>query len=300
MHIRGQLVTVLALLLTLSWASPAEEVTLQHKGLTLNANLMLAEDKTLSDGVLLVVHGTLAHNRMEIVKTLQELLQEAGLNSLAISLGLGLNNRQGMYDCATPHTHRHEDAVDEIGAWLKWLDKRGAGQVVLVGHSRGGNQAAWYASEDPSPKLKGLVLIAPGTRGPGEEPAHYQKRFKKPLAPVLQSAQSQLRAGKGDAMMTHVDFLYCEDTSATAASFVSYHAEEPRMNTPALTERITVPILVFIGSEDEVLKGLESKFAPYADEQNVQLMVIDGAGHFFRDLYAEEVVEAIAEFIENL
>ncbi len=67
MHIRGQLVTVLALLLTLSWPSPAEEVTLQHKGLTLNANLMLAEDKTLSDGVLLVVHGTLAHNRMEIV-----------------------------------------------------------------------------------------------------------------------------------------------------------------------------------------------------------------------------------------
>ena len=300
MHIRGQLVTVLALLLTLSWASPAEEVTLQHKGLTLNANLMLAEDKTLGDGVLLVVHGTLAHNRMEIVKTLQELLQEAGLNSLAISLGLGLNNRQGMYDCATPHAHRHEDAVDEIGAWLKWLDKRGAGQVVLVGHSRGGNQAAWYASEDPSPKLKGLVLIAPGTRGPGEEPAHYRKRFKKPLAPVLKTAQSQVRAGKGDAMMTHVDFLYCEDTSATAASFVSYHAEEPRMNTPALTARITVPILVFIGSEDKVLQGLESKFAPYADEQNVQLMVIDGAGHFFRDLYAEEVVEAIAEFIENL
>ena len=234
MHILVRLLAVLGLLFVLSWTASAEEVTLKHKGLVLNANLVLAEDKTLGDGVMLIVHGTLAHNRMEIITTLQELLQESGTNSLAINLGLGLSSRHGMYDCATPHTHRHEDAVEEIGAWLNWLSAQGAGDVVLVGHSRGGNQVAWYAAEQELGEIKALVLIAPGARGPEEEPKRYQKRFGQPLGPVLRDAQSRVQAGKADAMMTHVNFLYCEDTSATAASFISYHAEEARMNTPAL------------------------------------------------------------------
>ena len=300
MRARLRLPFVVVLFLAVFCTAQAEEVKLQHKGLDLNANLALAEDKALSDGVLLMVHGTLAHGRMEIMSTLQELLQEAGISSLAINLSLGLSNRHGMYDCATPHTHRHEDAVAEIGAWLKWLDARGAGDVVLLGHSRGGNQATWYAAEHASPKLKGLVLIAPAARGPDEEPGRYQKRFKKPLAPVLADARSKVEAGKGDAMMTRVNFLYCEETSASAASFVSYHGEEPRMNTPELIPGIDIPVIVFVGSEDDVTRGLESKLASHVDDQKVRLTVIDGADHFFRDLYAEEVVEELEEWLEDV
>ena len=42
-------------------AAEAKEVTFQHKGLTLNANLELAVDKTLADGVILITYGGLAH-----------------------------------------------------------------------------------------------------------------------------------------------------------------------------------------------------------------------------------------------
>ena len=42
-------------------AAEAKEVTFQHKGLTLNANLGLAVDKTLADGVILITYGGLAH-----------------------------------------------------------------------------------------------------------------------------------------------------------------------------------------------------------------------------------------------
>ena len=51
-----------------------------------------------------------------------------------------------MYDCATPHTHRHADAVEEIGAWLGWLQSQGVAKVALLGHSRGGNQTARFAA----------------------------------------------------------------------------------------------------------------------------------------------------------
>jgi hypothetical protein len=43
----------------------AEEVKLSHKGLSLNANLVLAENKKLKDGVVVMTHATLAHNKME-------------------------------------------------------------------------------------------------------------------------------------------------------------------------------------------------------------------------------------------
>ncbi len=77
----------------------AEEVTNAYNKLTLNANLELAEGKTLQNGVVLIVHGLLAHNKMEIVETTQQALLENGLNSLAINLGLGIDNRHGFYDC---------------------------------------------------------------------------------------------------------------------------------------------------------------------------------------------------------
>ena len=103
----------------------AEEIKLQQGGITLNANLEQAEDSWPTGPVVLLTHGTLAHNGMEIIATLQQLLRDNGVSSLALSLGLGLSDRHGMYDCQTPHTHHHTDALDEIGYWLAWLKSQG-------------------------------------------------------------------------------------------------------------------------------------------------------------------------------
>ncbi|MGI9383086.1 MAG: hypothetical protein ACR2PO_08015, partial [Methyloligellaceae bacterium] len=120
----------------------AEEVSIEHKGLALLGSLEVADGASLAqDGAVLLVHGTLAHHRMEIMATLQALLKERGLNSLAITLSLGLDRRQGMYDCGLTHRHRHSGAQAEIAAWVAWLQARGAGAITLLGHSRGGNQA---------------------------------------------------------------------------------------------------------------------------------------------------------------
>ena len=58
-------------------ASHAGEVTLAQGAITLNARLELADGKTLKDGVILMTHGTLAHNGMEIIQTLQGLMPKA-------------------------------------------------------------------------------------------------------------------------------------------------------------------------------------------------------------------------------
>jgi pimeloyl-ACP methyl ester carboxylesterase len=279
--------------------SPAEEITRTIDGLTVTANLETTGEGWTDGPVLLMTHGTLAHNRMEIIRTLQQVFKDRGYSSLAINLSLGLSGRKGMYDCATPHTHRHTDALDEIGLWLEWLKARGVESTVLLGHSRGGNQTAWFAAERDEPAIKGVILIAPAVWSEEAEAADYKKRYGKALAPILADARKRVAAGRGSELMD-VDFIYCKDTRATAEAFVSYYAPDERMNTPFLVSKLKKPVLVFAGTADTVVPGLIDAMAPVTESQNVRFEVLDGADHFFRDLWAEDIGDMSTEFVQSL
>jgi alpha/beta superfamily hydrolase len=284
-------------LVTAASSALAEEVTLPHQGITLNADVELADGKTLADGVILITHGTLAHKDMELVSTLQEVLKDRGLSTLAINLGLGLDNRRGMYDCASPHRHRHTDAVAEIGAWVEWLQGQGAKEIVLMGHSRGGNQTAWYAVEHDDPVIKSVVLLAPMAEVAAEAAPSYQERHGQPLQPLLDKARVLVGEGKGETLLRDTNFLHCEDAAVTAQSFVSYYAPESRRNTVNLLPQINEHVLVIAATEDTFVPGLAAKLEPLADGQRLTLVAVEGADHFFRDLYAEEVADAMEQFL---
>ena len=288
-------------IVVLLWAGiiQAEEIKLQQGDLTLNANLEKASGNWPAGPVVLLTHGTLAHNGMEIIATLQQLLLENGVSSLALSLGLGLDDRHGMYDCKTPHRHHHTDALDEVGMWLTWLKQQGVENMVLLGHSRGGNQTAWFAAERDDPVIKKVVLIAPQTWDKDKEAADYEKKYAKPLAPVLARANDLVAKKQGDTMLENIDFIYCSDTSASASAVASYYNPEPRFDSIYLLPKIAKPVLVFVGSEDKVNQGLADRMAPAAEKEGVELVVMDGADHYFRDLYAEDLVDQVIEFIGN-
>jgi len=277
----------------------AKEVTLQHKGLTLNANLELAAGKTPADGVILITHGGLAHRDMEIITYIQKLLvTEKGYNTLAINLSLGLNNRHGMYDCKTTHRHRNDDAADEIGVWVGWLEKQGTKRVTLLGHSRGGAQTALYAAEKASPLIHSVILMAPAT-SENTSAAGYQRRYQKPLTPLLEKAQKLVKAGKGDTLLEHVDVLNCPDSSVTANSFVSYYGQDPRVDSLGLIPKISKPILIVVAGNDEIVVGLDKKVARLIDGKRVQMKIVEAADHMFRDLYADDAVDAMDAFLKG-
>ena len=151
-------------LLFLCTTATAEEVRINHQGMVLNANLERGSDNWTNGSLVLMTHGTLAHRGMEIMATLQEMLSEREVSSLAINLSLGLDDRPAaMYPCPTPHTHKHTDAEGEIGVWLKWAKNQGVKNILLLGHSRGGNQTARFAAANPDPFITRVVLIAPQT-----------------------------------------------------------------------------------------------------------------------------------------
>lgn len=277
----------------------ADEVLLKHKGLTLNAELALASGKQLADGAILITHGGLAHRDMELVTALRNQLQQKGYNTLAINLSLGLDKRHGMYDCQTTHRHRNQDAAEEIGVWVDWLKKQGATRVALLGHSRGGAQTALYAAQQNPKIVHAVALMAPAIRE-NTDPAEYQRRFQKPLAPVLEQAQKLIKTGKGNTVLEHIGLLNCADTSATANAFVSYYEQSADLDTPSLLPKLRKPTLILVGGSDEVVVDLGKKIAPLADGKRVQMKMIEGADHTFRDLYTDDAVEAVDALLKGV
>ena len=203
-------------------SSKSDEVTVTHAGLTLNAELQLAEGKGLQHGVELLAHGTLAPNGMDTIKNLSEVLNERGLNTLAINLSLGVHDRHGMHDCNIISHHKHLDALEEIAVWVEWLKSRKVGEIVLFGHSRGGNQVARYVTEKDGANLTKAVLLAPSVWSAEQAARGFMRRHGKPLAEVLARAEAQVKLGSTDQTLLGVGLLYCKNADATASSFISY------------------------------------------------------------------------------
>ncbi len=297
-------IVVTALIFGLATGRPVQAgsrtVELKINGLVALADLVVPDGGSIKERVILITHGTLAHKDMEIVEALQNALAENGVASLAHTLTLGIDKREGMYDCTKPHTHKHEDALDEIGAWLGWLKGQGAGPVTLLGHSRGGNQVAWFAAERGGEGVKKLVLMAPATgSSPSSAANSYRARYKADLDRILRKAKALVSSGKPQEIMSLPGLLYCPDAKVRAGSVLSYYGEDPRRDTPFLLPKLKVPALVIAGSADTIVPEVAKRVKPIADGEKIKLEVIDGAGHMFLDFYVEDAAELIAEFAAN-
>lgn len=289
---------VVALGVSPASAAETETVELPLNDLTLTGDLVRPDNIDMSQPVVLLVHGTFAHKDVELIEALQSALAEREVASLAVTLSLGQNRREGMWDCNQPSTHRHEDAVAEISAWVDWLGTEGYQGIVPLGHSRGGAQVAlWLARAGERADIPAVVLLAPMTEDEGTAAARYEQRFGANLADVLAEAT----AAKPDEMLEVPGLVYCSETKATAQSMLSYHAENPERDTPTLlTQGVSMPVLVISASEDEVVTDLPERLAPIVDGAKIRLETVEGADHLFLDFFAEDAADLVAEHIAAL
>lgn len=277
----------------------AEPVHLVQEGRGLDGELRLASGKSAKDGLFILVHGTLAHGRMEIMQALQAGLAERGISTLAITLSLGISDRKGMYDCAQPHRHSNAQVLREIAAWVAWAKQQGAAKIGLLGHSRGGAQVAYYAAsagDKLDSSIKKIVLVAPGTFDRKTAAQEYKARYGGDLNAVLTKAEALVAAGKGDELMTDTDFLYCPKTKVAAESFVDYHADDGRNDAPSQLAKIKRPVLLAVAGSDEVVHNLPQKLAAVPKAPGFQTITVDGADHMFKDLYGDDLADAIVKF----
>lgn len=279
----------------------AEEVKAGYKGLTVNANIELAVGKHLEDGVILITHALIQHNRMEIIRTTQDLFKEQGYSSVAINYSLNIDDRHGMFACTTPHRHIRQAALDELGFWINWLKQRGVRKIILAGHSTGANEVAMYAGLYNDPAVTHVLMITPSTADHSSNtPAGYRSHYKKDLNKVLSRAQKLIDADRGDEIMEKTDFLYCPNASVSAASFVSYYGGRSSIRLlPSQLKRLQVPTIIIAAGADNIAPQMAAIVAPHVDGKQIEMVNIEGASHFLRDLYLEDAVDAMVDFIQR-
>jgi len=282
---------VLLFLLASTSTIKASPVQLMHQGLRLNGELY-AENKD-SDTIFLLVHGTWGHGKMEIISGMQSRLGELGENSLGLTLSLGLDNRHGFLGCSESIVARHDAAIEEIRQWIELLNDKWT-NIIIVGHSRGGNQVALYNQTDVDPFVKKLVLIAPMTWSKTQAELQYKSRFGHDLPALI----AQARTYPLDSFF-QAGLINCDDNEVSAGSFLSYYSANPNKNTSQLLENIERPTLLFLGSEDELSKKYIDQKQGYLTSELVSEITIDGAGHFFLDLYLDELVESMLEWVKE-
>lgn len=277
---RKRFCLALLLLAAVSSAVRAEPVQIKPGLLRLNANLELPAGKTASDGVVVMVHGTLSWYGQETMAALQKNLKARRIGSLAITLSLGVDDRQGTRRCDVVHDYALPGAKREVGLWLEWLAGQNAKHVDLLGFSRGGAQVAAFAPE--LPQVRRVVLVAPAFATAVEQAQNYERAFGRPLAPEIEIAR------KNPLQQRTVDFLNCKQAPVLNATFLDGYAEL----SPSLSAKTGHPTLVVVAGKDEVVPDLVAKL-PSA----VTPVVIDGATHFFPDLFGEDAADAIAGFL---
>jgi pimeloyl-ACP methyl ester carboxylesterase len=260
----------------------AEPVQIKPSLLKLNGNLELPSgDRLEGENVVVIVHGMLSHYGQETVAALQKNLRARGIASLAINLSLGIDDRRGPRSCDVVHDYALAGARREIRLWLEWLGAQHAKAIDIVGFSRGGAQVAAIGAELPT--VRRVILMAPSFATAAEQAAAYQQAFGHALAPELEAARK-------DPLQKHtVDFLTCKQAPVLGATFLDAYTELP----PKLAARTGHPTLVIVAGKDDVVPDLAAKLP-----SEVKPVVIDGASHFFPDLYGEEAADLIAKFLK--
>lgn len=267
----------------------AETVKLDFEGLTVSGNYIEGDaDKP----VFVILHATWQHHTNELPSYMQQLLDFEGYSSLAFSLSLGLDDRQLAINCDETPTvlGTHQQALDELNLWFDWLAEQGHERFILVGHSRGGAQSALFQAQVQYPGVEQLILIAPATFDYERTAQQFENNFRVPLADQIdyfKGLENQIDP------ITESALLYCFYANTSAETFLSYYEPEPEKHTPAILTQVDIPTKVFLGTDDD----LSHRFIAYEDEfmtkDNVSIYWIEGAGHFFRDLYTDDIVEEV-------
>ena len=275
-------------------AQSGRQVQMDFGGMTLNGWLTEVDQPRAT---ILMLHGTLAHANMEIMATLAEVFAEYGVETLRVTLSLGVSDRTGMFPCDALQEHRQADAKEELSAWMRWLEEKGRPDVLVLGHSRGAAQVARFAVEGEEPGPVGLILVAPAVSTPGGLAASYERRTGTALEPLVDEARRRIEDGKPASVMSDGSFLHCGEGDVTAQTFVAYYGEDDGVDALELVQGLSMPVIVIAGSDDPLTTELGPQAAALAEAGEIEFFTVDGADHFFRDLYAYDAVEAVTGWL---
>jgi pimeloyl-ACP methyl ester carboxylesterase len=270
-----------ALVLGLLLARPAvaEEVTLEMPNRL--AALADFQSGSAAKPAILILHGFLQTHDFHTVHSMEEGLHDEGYTVLAPTLTLGIPYRGQSMACEAFHTHTLKQDEAEIGAWVKWLEAKQKGPIILVGHSTGSMELLTYLSHHRNPRIRKFIgaSIIEATLQDGE--AGREK--------LIDSLKRRIRA-KDNSPVVH-QFSFCSQYTATPESLLSYIRWSPSMIVDT-SRRLNLPVTFLMGSDD---KRVPPDWIAQLRKTGKKVRLIEGAGHFLDGTHEFDLLDALSE-----
>jgi pimeloyl-ACP methyl ester carboxylesterase len=255
-----------------------------------------------SDRLILLLHGFGAN-----VSTWDAVLEELGAAGFVIAYdraAFGFTERPENWSGTNPYS-----SAGQLEVMQALIDEFGAGkEVVILGHSAGGNLAAAFAAKHPD-QVDQLVLLDPAIYTSGGTPDWLTWIYDIPqlnhVGPALVSsiATSGLdlldRSYFDKSLVT--DELKAKYTAPLSIAgwekaFWNFNKAPRATGVEQKLLSITMPTLVITGDNDEVVATADS--VRLAGElPNAQLVVIENCGHLPNEEKPQEFLTAVAAFL---
>ncbi|WP_373019062.1 alpha/beta hydrolase [Thiomicrorhabdus sp.] len=237
---------------------------------------------------ILILHGFLTTNQFHTIRSTVQAFHDAGYSTLAPTLTLNINQRKQSVKCNSVHTHTLENDVTEITEWINWLEQQGHKQIVLVGHSSGSLELIAQLAQNHDPKIK-LAIFTSLFYLSGPELGISQADFDY-ATEALKNHNNQPHK---------YSFLFCKNNYyATADSFLSYQTLN-RQNVLNYLKALTIPNYTIMGSADKRYKSVGLNWLDELKESGTNLIVIEGANHFFSSEYEFDLQDRLIEITNH-
>lgn len=253
-----------------------------------NLNGYYSTQETISDSIIILLHGTRGHQNLEIISSLREILKENSLDSLSINLSYGITNRNNDFlPCDIKHKHTVSDTLNEIQVWYNYIKKIGYKNIYLLGHSRGGQDITNFyqgLNEKDQALVNAVFLLAPISDSSLDNVEYYKKEFNTDITSITNNDKVK------------IDFLGCKDASVFGYSFKSYYYNLNISNIIDVLRVTKGKFYIITGSEDTITPYTHERVKQsIKNKKDIELYKIDGAGHFFRDFYFDDLSEIILD-----
>jgi pimeloyl-ACP methyl ester carboxylesterase len=141
--------------------------------------------------------------------------------------------------------------LSDIDRAVEHLRKEGATEIVVAGHSLGGNGAIAYGARHPG--IKGVIAFAP---------AHASEYLvhRPEISSEVKRAKGLIAKGHGDERTTFNDSntsykgVVTIQVHATPRTYVSFYGPDSPAVMPANASRLKMPLLIVSGTQDRSQK----------------------------------------------
>lgn len=276
---------LMQLLLIILYSSPGLSSTQlielpQADGIVLTAEFQQGD---VNKPVIMLMHGFLQTRDSRTVAKLYTALTDAGYSVLSPTLSLGLSARNQSLACEAIHTHSMQSDIQEIDIWYRWLAQKTSAKIIFIGHSAGNIHLLAHLEKYSQAKIERAIFISLAAYG--ESASSYETTVQANQATEL------INKNKGNELRSF-GLSYCKKYVTTPVYYLSYYEwQSPRVIR--VLKNLSTPVSVIVGSDD---KRLGEAWLTQLRDNKINLLTVDGAGHFFDDAFEfdlQDVIESI-------